>query len=339
MADLNVNNNPITGGFLITPINLLQGLNLVPAINQAAGNALTVNTTTNNNNVLTPPAAGPLISQPNAANSGGLKIESDSVITTPGGFKVETLGQFEWKITGPDGKFTRIWGDPHVQESDAKGDREGTGGWDFKRSSTFVLADGTRINATTTPWEGNRAMTVTKKLEIINGNDRLEVTDIDKGKGKIGNITKDGFSKVNSFYGDVFVMANGEADDWTLNGREVVGSRNGGASFILGSELGIKTSSDNLINGNWWSNPTSSTLNDTLFNLFNLMLKVVSTEAEKAQKEEKTETPENVNTDRVAKLKDLFRTFTDMVTTLRSFAEMNKQVLTATNTTAAPIKV
>ena len=57
--------------------------------------------------------------------AGALRKEGDTLIT-PGGYKVEQLNQFEWQITGPDGKNTRIWGDPHVAEGDG-------GKWDFKR--------------------------------------------------------------------------------------------------------------------------------------------------------------------------------------------------------------
>jgi hypothetical protein len=167
------------------------------------------------------------VSLPDPADSGSLKTEGD-MITTPGGYKIELIGQHEWKITGPDGKETRIWGDPHVAEGDG-------GKWDFKRSSTFVLGDGTRMNVTTVPG-GHEGMTVTGSLEIINGNDRVLVTDIDKGKGKIGTITQDGYQHVNSFQGDVFVMGR-EADDWSYTGREITGSENGGESFKLGGEL------------------------------------------------------------------------------------------------------
>ncbi len=165
---------------------------------------------------------------------GGLKKEGDSAITTPGGYKIEMIGQFEWKITGPDNKTTRVWGDPHVDEGDG-------GKWDFKRSSTFVLGDGTKINVTTTPWSGNPDMTVTQKLEIISGNDRMVVSGIDQGKGQIGEITKDGYANVNNFAGkDVFVMGK-ESDDWALQGREVIGSNNGGETFNLGGELAPPT--------------------------------------------------------------------------------------------------
>jgi hypothetical protein len=172
---------------------------------------------------------------PNPADSappaGSLSVGKDGIITTPGGYKLEATKQFEWTITAPDGKqSTRVWGDPHVEESD------GTK-WDFKRDSTFVLPDGTRINCDTTPWSGNPNMTVTKGLEIIAGNERVQVTGIDNGKGKPGAVTQDGFAHANSFgNNDVFVMG-GDGNDWTFQGKEIVGSNNGGESFKLGTDM------------------------------------------------------------------------------------------------------
>jgi hypothetical protein len=175
--------------------------------------------------------AGPGTPTPSEGShpSGSLKADpSTGVVTTPGGYKIEQLGQFDWKISGPDGKETKIWGDPHVAEGDG-------GKWDFKKDSTFVLGDGTRINVTTKPY-GN-GMTVTGGLDIISGNDRVQVTDIDKGKGKTGQVTHDGFQHVNDFGGkDVFVMGK-ETDDWSYTGKEIVGSNNGGDSFKLGKDL------------------------------------------------------------------------------------------------------
>jgi len=186
---------------------------------------------------------------------GSLQTDGN-VVTTPGGYKIEATGQFEWKITGPDGKSTRVWGDPHVAEGDG-------GTWDFKRNSTFVLGDGTRINVTTAPWKDGK-MTVTSGLEIISGNDRVQISDIDKGKGKIGEVTADGYAHANSFAGnDVFVMGK-ETDDWSFQGKEIVGSNNGGESFKLGNDLpagntGIR---------NPWQNTFGSWLN----NFFNDMM-------------------------------------------------------------------
>ena len=160
--------------------------------------------------------------------AGSLKADANGTITTPGGYKIEATGQFDWKITGPDGKETKVWGDPHVAEGDG-------GKWDFKRDSTFVLGDGTRINASTVPY--GKDATVTGSLEIISGNDRVQVTDIDKGKGKTGPVTADGFAHANSFGGkDVFVMGK-ESDDWSFQGREIVGSENLGETFKLGNPL------------------------------------------------------------------------------------------------------
>src|SRR5688572_22321689 len=41
-----------------------------------------------------------------SCHPGGLKKDPNGTITTPGGYKIEQCGQFEWKITGPDCKTT-----------------------------------------------------------------------------------------------------------------------------------------------------------------------------------------------------------------------------------------
>lgn len=203
-------------------------------------------------------AAGGCCQPPSPIDSyqpqGGLKTDG-GVITTPGGYKIEALSQHEWKITGPDGKETRVWGDPHVAEGDG-------GKWDFKKNSTFVLGDGTKVNVTTAPW-GNDGMTVTKGLEVISGNDRVTVEGIDKGKGVVGQVTQDGFAHANSFNGDVFVMGN-ETDDWSHQGKEIIGSNNGGDSFKYGNDLpaGQTPVTNNYNNwsslfNQWFSNFTS----------------------------------------------------------------------------------
>lgn len=171
------------------------------------------------------PVESPTISEGDQP-TGSLKTDGNK-ITTAGGYTIEPISQFEWKITGPDNKTTRVWGDPHVEEGDG-------GKFDFKRNSTFVLGDGTKINVSTVPY-GNGA-TVTGKLEVISGNDRVEVTDIDKGKGKIGTVTQDGYAHANSFQGDVFVQGR-ETDDWSFTGKEIIGSDNQGETLKLGGEL------------------------------------------------------------------------------------------------------
>ncbi|HEX8351691.1 MAG TPA: DUF1521 domain-containing protein [Pyrinomonadaceae bacterium] len=160
--------------------------------------------------------------------AGGLRTDGDDTIYTPGGYRIEMLGRYEWKITGPDGKWIRVHGDPHVDE----GDRAGACDWDFKRNTTFVLGDGTRVNVTTVPG-GADGMTVTGKIEVISGFQSVTVEDVDKGKGRLGEV---GFHFADRFTGDVVTMGR-ETDDWTFRGREITGSRDGGASFVLGDVM------------------------------------------------------------------------------------------------------
>ena len=188
------------------------------------------------NNPFTP--VSPPTLEDSAPPSGSLSNEGGRV-TTPGGYQIEPLGQYEWKITGPDGKSTRVWGDPHVAEGDG-------GKWDFKRDSTFVLGDGTRINVATKPYND---MTVTSNLEIISGNDRVNIGGIDQGKGQIGDVTHDGFQRVNAFGGkDVFVMGQ-ETDDWSFQGKEIIGSEGGGDTFKLGQDLAPLVNKPNTFGG------------------------------------------------------------------------------------------
>lgn len=158
---------------------------------------------------------------------GSLYTHGDTIYT-PGGYRIEMLGRYEWKITGSDGKWIRVHGDPHVDE----GDGDGTCDWDFKRNTTFVLGDGTRINVTTVPG-GAEGMTVTGRLEVVNGFQSVNVEGIDEGKGRIGEV---GFHFADTFTGDVVTMG-AETDDWTFRGREITGSRDGGASFVLGDVM------------------------------------------------------------------------------------------------------
>ncbi len=182
-----------------------------------------------------------------------LKTEGN-VITTPGGYKIEMQGKFDWKITGPDGKKTEIWGDPHVREGDG-------GNWDFKRNSIFKLPDGTEIKCNTVPY-GN-GMTVTGSLDITCGRDHINVSDIDKGMGKIGANQGDGMTQRygNSISGlDTFVMGK-ESDDWAMGGKEIIGSNNGGDSFKLGNDLAAGGSRPELNN---WTNMLNSLMQHLL---------------------------------------------------------------------------
>ena len=139
--------------------------------------------------------------------------------TTPGGFKIAAEGKdMAWTITTPEGKKTRIWGDPHVHEGDG-------GKWDFKKDMSFVLPDGTKIGVKTVPWGKNGEATVTGSIDIMNGNERATIGNIDKNK----NLTDTGVKgdrwalDARTPDGDYAVMG-GNGDDWFLNGKnEIVG--------------------------------------------------------------------------------------------------------------------
>ncbi|MDR2337732.1 MAG: DUF1521 domain-containing protein [Deltaproteobacteria bacterium] len=94
-------------------------------------------------------------------------------IKTEDGFTILFEGQQQsWKIITPDGKETKIWGDPHVEESD--GDK-----WDFKKQSTFVFGNN-KITIETTPTDNGE--TLTKAVTIYNGKDRLTLDNINIDK-------------------------------------------------------------------------------------------------------------------------------------------------------------
>jgi hypothetical protein len=155
-----------------------------------------------------------------------LKAGADGKIHTPGGYTIEADGNTAWKITGPDGKCTTVSGDPHVHESDG-------GKWDFKRDSSFVLPDGTRINVQTKP-AGN-GMTVTSGLEVVNGDNRVEISGVNTGHPQTSQVQHSG-QQWNTAGWDQFVMGN-ETDDWAFGGREIVGSEKGGEVLKVGDPL------------------------------------------------------------------------------------------------------
>jgi hypothetical protein len=193
--------------------------------------------------------------------SGGLTADQNCV-TTPGGYKITPTGPSSWKIDGPDGKSTTVHGDPHVSEGDS-------GKWDFKKDSTFVLGDGTRINVTTTP-PGKNGMTVTKQLDIINGNDHVAISDIDKGKGKIGQVTQTGEEQAAKFGNKDVITMGKETDDWSFQGKEIIGSEKGGESFKLGKDLEtpeglapLVDQADKFGGGDKWADAVNNGLNKT----------------------------------------------------------------------------
>ncbi len=104
-------------------------------------------------------------------------------VRTPDGYVVKAEGKEQaWSITGPDGKTTRIWGDPHVVESD--GDR-----WDFKERGSFIFG-ANKITAETVP-AGN-GQTLSYRLTVYSGNERVTVGGINTNKPVIVAVGQDG---------------------------------------------------------------------------------------------------------------------------------------------------
>ena len=102
-----------------------------------------------------------------------------------------------WNIITPDGKTNRIWGDPHVIESD--GDS-----WDFKERSTFIFGNN-KVTVETVPY-GN-GQTLTSKVTIYNGDSRVSVSGIDKNQAVFEALCRD--AQVDDALredGDIFIL-------------------------------------------------------------------------------------------------------------------------------------
>ena len=139
----------------------------------------------------------------------GLVQNEDGSVTTAGGYRISAEGNAEWKIFGPDGaEYTRVWGDPHVNESD------GTT-WDFSQDGWFVLPDGTRILADT-DFEAGRDQSRTTALQIFNGADHATI-DCVSGDHPTTSIERNGYTERARLMAerelDEFWMAGSGADD------------------------------------------------------------------------------------------------------------------------------
>lgn len=109
-----------------------------------------------------------------------------------------------WNIITPEGKLNRVWGDPHVVESD--GDK-----WDFKERSSFIFGNN-KATVETIPY-GN-GQTLSSKITIYNGDSRVSVSGIDKNKAVFETIAAD--AQIDDALredGDIFLLgkeSNGE---------------------------------------------------------------------------------------------------------------------------------
>jgi len=135
-------------------------------------------------------------------------------VRTGGGYTVEMKGH-ELHLYDPDGEcFTRIWGDPHVDEGcDGKDD------WHFGNDSTFVLPDGTKICLDTEPNAKGEYYVV--GVDVLQGSTRYHYSG-----GEEDGMSMDAhrFDEENADYAvddgtaGVFVLA--EDDTWAVIGDD-----------------------------------------------------------------------------------------------------------------------
>jgi hypothetical protein len=78
------------------------------------------------------------------AADGSVRTSAEGTVRTPGGYEL-AIARDDLKVTTPGGDTLRIWGDPHVDDTDGEK-------WDLKQDGPppdlrLVLGDGTRIEA------------------------------------------------------------------------------------------------------------------------------------------------------------------------------------------------
>jgi len=160
----------------------------------------------------------------------GITTSKDGTITTPGGYKVKAEGKANaWTITSPEGKTTRIWGDPHVHEADG-------GKWDFKKDMSFVLPDGTKIKCNTTKPKDPNAPTVTKDIHVMHGNQRASISGIEKNKPTTPTMTNDRYAFDARDKDGAYAVLGKDGTDWYLNGKNEItgGNMRTGEIFVKG---------------------------------------------------------------------------------------------------------
>jgi hypothetical protein len=149
--------------------------------------------------------------------SGTLKVNGNTV-TTPGGYQIVPTKQYEWKIVGPDGTSSRIYGDPHVDVGSNQA-------FDIQGNSTFTLPDGTNIDVNTKPYVNSLGKVtpdnITSSLDITNGADHVNISGIDQGAGTAGSTQTNGQQVQSQFKNNPDYVMGQEANQWSQNGRPV----------------------------------------------------------------------------------------------------------------------
>lgn len=113
------------------------------------------------------------------------------------------------------GQSTRIWGDPHV-------DVNGQHKFDFWGTTTFTLANGTKVTINTEQWNGNPNAYVASQVVITKGQNAIVVDGI--SQNKIGDLSismsNNGYA-VDAAHRDGFTIHEGGGSWQTECGRTV----------------------------------------------------------------------------------------------------------------------
>ncbi len=118
-------------------------------------------------------------------------------------------------VNDKTGQSTRIWGDPHV-------DVNGQHKFDFYGTTTFTLANGTKITINTEQWAGNPNAYVASQVVITKGSNAIIVDGI--SQNKIGDLSismsNDGYA-IDAAHRDGFTIHEACGSWQTETGKEV----------------------------------------------------------------------------------------------------------------------
>jgi len=130
----------------------------------------------------------------------GMAVNDKNMITTRGGYQITYKGTDVIMKDPKTGKWTKVWGDPHVKTSD--GDN-----FDWKKkTATFVLPDGTKMTMNAENKDG-----VVKGLDVY---DPLTNQHVHGDEGQYKSLSYDAFQhdRANTD-GQVFGFKGGSMDD------------------------------------------------------------------------------------------------------------------------------
>ncbi|CAM2005059.1 DUF1521 domain-containing protein [Acanthopleuribacter pedis] len=168
-------------------------------------------------------------------------VDKNSNVITLDGYQIElNESRSQWTLSKLDdngekipGSETRIWGDPHVDE-----DNDGRTDWDFKKDTTFVLEDGTKISVGTKQW-GNSDYTTSDTLTITKGDQAIQVTGLTQNDDtplSISDVGLNGRQLDMDTTDGHYVYANASVNQWTDGSGTDLGDDQGNWKMHFESE-------------------------------------------------------------------------------------------------------